>query len=269
MTALPPSLVVFGSQLEAAIGRTRRRRRTGRRVAALTTAAAVGLVAVMVGLFGGATSASAVELAQAALTGSEGEILHVVAVTTTSGPDGVTATSQSELWQQSAAPYDEREVSVGRDGARGRELAVAQGRPQYYDPLTNTIHTTAPDVVMPKAELDDEITGRGLLERMRALVESGDAREDGHVTIDGRDAIRIVAEDFTLVVDANSHEPIEWHATLTENGRVETSTTRIETYEWLPPTEANHALVNLSAQHPTAAIVPDATVSGVDGPKGS
>jgi hypothetical protein len=123
---------------------------------------------------------------------------------------------------------------------------------------------------MPTTGLKGEFTGRGLLERMRAFLQSGDAQEDGRVSIDGRDAIRIVTEDLTLVVDANSHEPIEWTTTLTETaGRYETSTTRIETYEWLPPTAANLALVDLDTQHPTAATVPSATISGVAGPKGS
>jgi hypothetical protein len=296
MTQLPPSLVRFRSQLEdairtdagfedttaapvrfdeqlgEAIDRRRRRHRTGLRAAALAVAALIATVVVVVGApFGGESSASAVERARAAVAGADGQILHVVAVTTLTGPDGVTDTSRSEMWQQSVAPYDHREIGFGADGARGRELGTAQGRPQFYDPLTGTIHTTSPEVeAQEPSGLNGEITGRGLVERMRVLLESGGAREAGRVTVDGREAVRIVADGLTLVVDAGTFRPIEWRLDgPAAGGRYDTSATRIETYEWLPDTPVNRALVSVVAQHPGATVVTDITESGFAEPKGS
>jgi hypothetical protein len=269
---LPSSVVRFEPQLQEAIDRKRRRRRTSGRLTALTTVAAVTIAIVMVGgLLGGGSSASAIELTQATLSGSDGEILHVVTSTTLTGPHGATEISRAEQWQQNTPPYDERNLGFASDGTRGRELATAQGRPQYYDPLTNTIHTTAPDAAVPAANgLDGEITGRGLVDRMRTFLKSGDAHEDGHLTIDGRDAIRIVAEDLTLIVDANTYQPIEWRTSVSgTGGRYDSSTTRIETYEWLPATPANMALTSLTTQHADAKIITDATISGTTAPKGT
>jgi hypothetical protein len=89
-----------------------------------------------------------------------------------------------------------------------------------------------------------------LRDAMLSTLKSGDAHEDGHVTIDGRDAIRIVAGDTVLIVDARTSQPIEWrnvgehpHAVIT---------TRIEIYEHLPATRGNRALLSVTAQHPDA-----------------
>jgi hypothetical protein len=104
----------------------------------------------------------------------------------------------------------------------------------------------------------------GLRERMLYLLRSGQAREDGHVSIDGRDAIRIVSTDgsMTLIVDAATSEPIEW-SWMSDEGVSETS--RFDTYEWLHATKGNRALLSLTAQHPGATIRQDATVTGTDG----
>jgi hypothetical protein len=226
---------------------------------------------VVVGGPFGESSASAVERAQAAVAGTDGEILHVVAATTLTGPGGVTDTSRSEMWQRNAAPYDHREIGFGAGGTRGRELGSAQGRPQYYDPSTDTLHTTSPDApVFEPRGLNGEITGQGFVEKMRMLLKKGAAHEDGHVTVDGRDAIRIVADALTLVVDAETYQPIEWRLDgPAAGGRYDSSTTRIETYEWLPDTPANRALVSVAAQHPGAEVVTDVTETGFEEPKGS
>lgn len=268
----PPSAARLDGQLGDAIDRRRRRRRSGIRAAALAAAALIATAVVVVGgPFGRGSSASAVERAQAVVAGSDGEILHVVAVTTLTGPGGVTDRSRSEMWQRNAPPYDHREIGFGADGTSGRELGSAQGRPQYYDPSTDTLHTTSPEApVFEPSGLNGEITGQGLVEKMRALLKKGAAHEDGHVTVDGRDAIRIVADALTIVVDAETYQPIEWQFDgPAAGGRYDTSTTRIETYEWLPDTPANRALVSVAAQHPGAVVVTDVTETGYAGPKGS
>ena len=87
---------------------------------------------------------------------------------------------------------------------------------------------------------------------------------DGHVTIDGRDAIRIVAADTVLIVDARTSQPIEWR-NVGENPHA-VITTRIETYEHLPATKDNRALLSVRAQHPDAKLDPGAITIDPDPP---
>jgi hypothetical protein len=100
-----------------------------------------------------------------------------------------------------------------------------------------------------------------LLDVMRSLLASGEAREDGRVTVDRRDAVRIVAPGWktTLVVDAETFEPIEWSGVYDDGTR---ETNRFQTYERLSATEANLALLSLTAQHPGATFEPGITVEG-------
>jgi hypothetical protein len=93
----------------------------------------------------------------------------------------------------------------------GCELASADGAVQYYDPQTNTIHTTAPNVAPGRAPRPG--TGGGdLREDLLGLLRSSDAREEGRIYVGGRPAIRIEsAESNTaLVIDAATAEPIEY-----------------------------------------------------------
>jgi hypothetical protein len=105
---------------------------------------------------------------------------------------------------------------------------------------------------------------------MRSLLASSRAHEAERLAVDGRAAIRIVAdEDGTwLVVDAQTFRPIEWRSTVEgTGGAYDTAITRIEVYEWLPPTEANIGLLRSEVQHPGARVVADITIEGTDGPR--
>jgi hypothetical protein len=77
----------------------------------------------------------------------------------------------------------------------------------------------------------------------------------GRETINGRDAIRLVSDDgsVTLLVDADSYEPIEWR--VSQDGRE--AVTSFPVYEHLPATDANAALVSLTGRHPGAALDDD------------
>lgn len=223
-----------------------------------TAAAAVALGGLSVvpgnGLLPGDGAAAIARAANALAPAADRTILHTVVVTTQTRPGGGTTVSQTETWLHASPPYAARELA-------GRELAQVNGALQYYDPRTNTIHTTPPNAVRPaQFTLDAE----SLRDRMLALLRSGEAREDGHVTVGGHDAIRIVSSDgkMTLIVDAATSEPIEW-SLVSDEGIRETS--RFKTYEWLPATKRNLALLSLTAQHPDATIRQDATVTGTDG----
>lgn len=85
------------------------------------------------------------------------------------------------------------------------------------------------------------------------LLDSGQARIVGHVTLDGRDAIRIESLDGKQVylVDATTYDPIEW--TTTGNGGG--VTLRFPVYEELPMSAESMDLLGLEAQHPDAQVV--------------
>ena len=271
MTTLPSSLVRFEHQLETAIRRTRGRQH---RAVVLRSAISVAAVAaVALGVLGAVprTGPSVVERAAAALRSTDGTILHTMLVGTLTGSDGP-IDLRIETWQASTPPHDQ--VQVITAGGRRFEVALVDGIGQLYDPQTNTIYTSPPR--LNDAQPVDEAratkwktggakagaTGRDngsivaaddtYRAKILGLLESGKVHEDGSVTVEGRAAIRLVSDDgtVTLVVDADTYEPIEWR--VSEEGR--TAVTSFPTYERLPATEANAALLSLRARHADATV---------------
>lgn len=88
-----------------------------------------------------------------------------------------------------------------------------------------------------------------------ALLRSGKVRVVGHVTADGRDAIKLESLDGKqiYVVDAATYDPIEWTST-GDGGGV---TLRFPVYEKLPVDDRSSALLSLQDQHPGAQVVRD------------
>lgn len=88
-----------------------------------------------------------------------------------------------------------------------------------------------------------------------SLLKSGRVRVVGHVTVDGRDAIRLESLDRKkiYVVDASTYDPIEWTTTGT-SGSV---TLRFPVYEELPVDGESMKLLDLEDQHPGAQVVHD------------
>jgi hypothetical protein len=88
-----------------------------------------------------------------------------------------------------------------------------------------------------------------------ALLKSGKVQVVGHVTVDGRDAIKLESLDGkkTYIVDASTYDPIEWTTTGTTGG----VTLRFSVYEELPVDDQSTQLLDLQAQHPSAQVVHD------------
>jgi hypothetical protein len=289
---LPEALVRYEDELRDAIRRDRRRGAVRRRVVggglAATAAAAIAL-GVLTALPGGGGASAAARAAEA-LQGDGGTIMHVDMTGTQQNPDGSVSRWRDERWQQMGPPFAVRQVETTADGRA--ETAVADGHAQLYDATTNTIYTEAPDpklhfekgprpgtmkVVVPKADgktyvkvvpatdlkkvtetaAKDEPTQAEdpFRRKILALLQAGKAREDGHVRVDGRDALRLVLGDgsSTYLVDADTYDPIEY-TTRGEGGSV---TLRFPVYEKLPATDANLALLSLRAQHPDARVDDD------------
>jgi hypothetical protein len=274
VTTLPSSLVRFEHELESAIRRDRRRQH--RRVALRSAVSVAAVAAVALGVLGGLprTGPSVVERAAAALRGSEGTILHTLLVGTLNGPDGP-MDLRIETWQSSSPPYDQLQVFTA--GGRRFEVATTHGVGRLYNPQTNTIYTgpsqaeDAPRVTKARAtkwktggaRAGTTGEGKGTIAaaddsyraKILGLLESGKIHEDGRATVDGRAAIRLVSDDgnVSLLVDADDYEPIEWR--VSEDGR--TAVTSFPTYEHLPATDANAALLDLRARHADATVDTD------------
>jgi hypothetical protein len=254
VTTLPPSLVRFQSDLEEAVGRERRRRprRLALRIAVAAAAAAAVSLGVLSALPG--SGPSIVQRAAAALRPSDGTILHVVLVGTTTGATGQTETVRLETWHSSSAPYDEREV-LTRDG-RTVESATLDGVAQLYDPSTNTIFVGPKATEAAPGKVGAPPAGDAEGDRYRAkilgLLDSGRIHEAGHVSAAGRDAIRLVSDDgsVSLLVDASTYEPIEWR--VSQDGI--TAAAQFPVYERLAATGDNLTLVDLRSQHRGARI---------------
>jgi outer membrane lipoprotein-sorting protein len=87
------------------------------------------------------------------------------------------------------------------------------------------------------------------------LLQAGKLQVVGHVTVDGRDAIKLESPDGkeTYIVDATTYDPIEWTTTGTTGG----VTVRFPVYEKLPVDDQSKKLLSLEDQHPQAQVVRD------------
>jgi hypothetical protein len=221
-------------------------------------AAAVGAVAVGALTLAPGQGQSAIARATAALTNQSDSILHVVLVDTHTGPDGTSSTQRIESWGQTVAPFGLREIQAG-DG-RTIETATVNGQSQIYDPQSNTVYTSELGAAGPPAgkqappgkgvAVEAGSEGDRYKQKILGLLASGNVREDGHVTVDGRDAIRIVSSDgtATLAVDASTFEPIEWSVSDGSG----TDVAHFPTYERLPGSDTG--LLDLTVQHPSATV---------------
>ena len=288
MTSLSPSLERFQPQLESAIGRAtraRRRRRITYRVG--TLAATVVAIVVVLGVAGVVTDRdlTVVDRAAAALSTSGDAILHIRIRGERREADGSVTTWTSESWRETGEPFLQRHEIAQSDGRRV-EWAFDGQLHHIYDPGSNTLYEVskvqlgralaslaAPGKPAPSEVVDAEKEAEARLgsaaptnaaasadelrDSVLGLLDSGDVRADGHVVVDGRDAIRIVsvAKRVTYLVDASTYHPIDWR---TEEVGGSTTTLRFLAYEELPSTDATRSLVDLTAQHPTATVSNDA-----------
>jgi len=262
--SLPSSLVRFEAELGGAIRRQRSRR--PRQLATRTVLVAATATAVALGVFsalpGGAPSV--VDRAAAALAPGDGSVLHIVMTGTSSDFGGAPVSVRVETWQDTTAPYNSREVMIAGD--QRFETGTSERGVQLYDFVTNTVYVSAtatkpdtPNDGSAKTGATSASPANQHVDRYRekilSLLQSGKLHEDGHVTVGGRAAIRIVSDDgrVVLTVDASTYEPIDWR--VSDGGR--TAVAEFSAYEKLAATDANEALTSVVAQHPDATVDTD------------
>lgn len=135
-----------------------------------------------------------------------------------------------------------------RNGAKNRQptvIATREGAEHLRQQLARERQRESSGGVVPE-EFRSEIL---------ALLNSGRVTVTGHVTVEGRDAIRLESLDGKkiYVVDASTYAPIEW--TTTGNGG--SVTLHFGVYEELPVESDSMALLDLETQHPGAKVVRD------------
>jgi hypothetical protein len=231
---------------------------------------------------------SVVERPAAALRLNGATILHIEMSVHETGDTGSSSTYTDETWQKVSAPFTYRSVRT-ENGVRIDLVNHDDGSSELYDATTNTVYAVSGDGMRevneaqvpsapPEAQLrpsspsevprplgkpslnpapepgteseaDDPIRARVL-----GILESGRVSEEGHVTVDGRDALKLASADgtVTILVDPQTFEPILWQMSGGGNGAALTA--HFDVYERLADTEANATVFDLRAQHPDASV---------------
>jgi hypothetical protein len=250
---IPDTLVTYRTQLHAAIerdlARGTRTHRFKRRVLALTvpaTAAAATTATVLLTAGGAAApslaSAAIIRHVRAELTAPSGSILHESAIVTL--PDG--SSHPFELWTQPG-------TGVYRVIKYGQEVSLSNTENEIYDASTNTI-TVSP---LPPAIHQLEVSkGGDPAAELKRMVESGQATATP-TTYNGTPAYKIIVSssgDPSLngiaYVARSDYRPLELDSAAYPGGKAVFST-----YEYLPATPANDALLAVTSAHPGATVV--------------
>ena len=247
----PEILETYGHQLHDAIERDLARSggaaRLRRRALALAVpAGAVAATAATVLLSAGGAAgpaladAAIIRHVRAELTGRPGSILHEAATVTLR--DG--SSSPFELWEQTGG------TGVYRVIKGGHEVSLSATQNEIYDPSTHTV-TVSP---LPPAIHAREVAHSGdPAVELKQMVNSGQATATP-TTYDGIPAfeLRVHASgdpnlNGTAYVARSDYRPLEIDSS---KGRIVFST-----YEYLPATPANDALLAVTTAHPGATVV--------------
>jgi hypothetical protein len=220
------------------------RRATGLGLAVAGAAVAAIAIVALVGSTGSggpaAADAAIIHHVGAELTGPPGLILHESATVTPTGGSPM----QFELWAQTGG------TGVYRVIKYGTEASQSATQNETYDPSTHTV-TVSP---LPPAIHAREIAHSGdPADELKQMVNSGQATAT-RTTFHGTPAfeLRVHApgdQDLngTAYVARSDYRPLEVDST---KGRVVFST-----YEYLPATPANDALLAVTTAHPGATVV--------------
>jgi hypothetical protein len=201
-----------------------------------------------------------------------------------------------EITETSADGTDQRDLTSNTFGRAGFQQVLAGQAIELYDPIDRTIfvatqageqqaferqaklntpkgfHTSTATVRL-HAELGFAAGRRSIYEQQ---LQAGQLTVAGHVTIDGRPALKLLQSHATrlpvlnnnsgafesvdtIYVSPQSYDPIEEIIHSNLPGITETVLNRWQKYRVLPATTANRRLISLTALHPHARIIHSAT----------
>lgn len=220
------------------------RRATGLGLAVAGAAAAAIALVALVGSTGSggpaAADAAIIHHIRTKLTGPAGSILHEAATVTATGGSPM----QFELWAQTSG------TGVYRVIKYGQELSRSATQQEIYDPSTHTV-TVSP--VPPPSHAYEVAHPADLASKLKEMVNSGQATATA-TTFDGIPAyeLRVNASgdqslNGTAYVAQSDYRPLAINST--EDREV------FSTYEYLPATPANDALLAVTTAHPGATVV--------------
>jgi hypothetical protein len=221
-----------------------RRRATGLGLAvAGAAAAAIALVSLAgsTGSGGPAVADAAVmHHIRAELTAPVGSILHEAATVTPAGGSPM----QFELWAQTGRTGVYRVIKYGQEGSQ----SATQN--ENYDPSTRTV-TVSP--LPPAVHAYEVAHSVDLASELKEMVNSGQAAATA-TTFDGIPAYEIQVNvsggplsNATAYVAQSDYRPLQIDSS---NGK-----SVFSTYEYLPATPANDALLAVTTAHPGATVV--------------
>jgi hypothetical protein len=256
MTTLHPALERYRSDLREAIRadieRQPVRRRLRRRVGGVAFGGALAALGVSIALApiggqGGVGPADAMVLdrAQSALAPPAGSVLHIVGSVTVGGD----APEPYDLWATSTAF---RVIKFGHEAA--------------WDGTTESVYDAASNTIAVGGALAPNHQAADIAATLRSLIQSGQASVTGTTTVNGQPAyvLRIPGSMpgwangvaiGTYEVSRADDQPIIVQTTVDCTTGACPETVQFQTYEYLPSTPQNLALLSLSAQHPGARIV--------------
>jgi hypothetical protein len=212
----------------------------------IAAAAVAAAVLVSAGTRARSADAAILDNVETALTPPPGTILHEQAQISVPGQSA----QPFELWAEANSPDAYRVIKWGHEAAwNGSSYSL-------YDSGSNTVTT---GVASDSSTSSSSHAPADFAATLRALVQAGDAKVDGTTTINGIQAYRLTVTNSpdpfllgTAYVARSDYHPLEIDTT------TNSETIVYQTYEYLPATNANLQLLDLTAQHPSATVV-DAT----------
>ncbi|HEX4217650.1 MAG TPA: hypothetical protein VHZ02_04740 [Acidimicrobiales bacterium] len=267
MSMSQSELLQFRHELRGAVAadleRHRVRRRHLRRAVTFGTPgsllAALGLsLGLVLGTGAGISPADAAVLAgaESALSPPPNTVMHESAMVTL----GADPAQPYELWATDSAF---RVIKEGAEFAGNGSTTSGWSTTSSYDAATNTI-TTGIEQPQSHAPVDQPAT-------IRSLIASGQAQVTGSTVVDGvpADVLSLTGlpvgsglVNGTFDVAKSDYRPLLVQTTVACAQGQCPETVHILTYEYLPATAANLSLLDLSAQHPGAAVTSGAGTDG-------
>jgi hypothetical protein len=211
-------------------------------LAAVAVVATAGIVLFGNGPATSTADAAVIHRAAAALAAPANEIFHYKLQ-----GDGFVA----ESWQLTSAPYS---FLVGKGPIGSVGYVSDDGTTvAHYDPTSNTI-SQSPSIKPPTP--DDPLS------EIKQELQNGQARVLGTSTLNGTPTYEIQlannngfdAQSMIAYVDENTYRPIEL-ADPQKNGTI--VNLDVVAFEYLPATQTNQNLLNLTARYPSAQVVAD------------